>query len=94
MVSVSVDQPEDAAVVREFLQSQGAVFDNLISRHGASTRTGQEFGFDGGVPLYQLFDRSGRLAYQFRPPPFYTALEKGEPLDRLEARVGELLSGG
>jgi peroxiredoxin len=93
VISVSVDDPEDEAKVLDFLNSQDAAFDNLISQYGASIKSGEEFGFDGAVPLYQLFDRTGKMAYQFRPPPFYTDLENGEPVDRLDARVRQLLSG-
>ena len=93
VISVSVDDPEDEAKVLDFLNSQDAAFDNLISPYGASIKSGEEFGFDGAVPLYQLFDRTGKMAYQFRPPPFHTDLENGEPVDRIDARIRELLRG-
>ncbi len=94
MISVSLDDPADQPKVLEFLQSQRATFDNVISRHATSIRSAEEFQFDGNVPLYQLFDRTGKLAYQFRPPPFDADLENGEPVERIEARVRQLLLGG
>ncbi len=64
VVSVSMDEPEDQAKVREFLTVKQAAFDNLLSSYGV----GQE-GFDAfdlgdeGVPHYKLYDRQGKLRH-------------------------------
>ena len=90
VISVSVDDPEDEPAVVEFLTSQEATFDNVISKFGVDTQTAEEFGFRGDVPFFQLFDRSGKLRYQFTPLP--DGLENGETLDKIDQRVAELLA--
>jgi hypothetical protein len=90
VISVSVDYPEDQSEVLEFLQSKGATFDNVISQFGSDAKTADEFEMPGGVPFYQLFDRSGRLRYQFSEFP--EDLENGEHLDQIDNRVKEILT--
>ena len=84
-----MDEPGDRAQVLDFLKSKGADFDNLISQHGASPATAEEFGFRGDLPFYQLFDRTGKLVYQFSP--LHDDLPGGEPVDQIDMRVQELL---
>jgi len=90
VVSLSIDFPEDEPQVREFLAAQGAEFQNLLSKFGASTKSAEAYDFDGGVPLYKLYDRAGNLRYQFSGAP--ETLENGEPIENLDKRVHELLA--
>jgi len=89
VVSVSLDDPARKDRVLDFLREKGAAFDNLLSHRGIGAETVEEFGLRGDVPLYRLHDRSGALRYQFSGEP--EGLERGEPLDRMEVRVRELL---
>ena len=88
-VSVSLDDRAQEEKVLDFLCRQGAVFDNILSHRGIGAETVEEFGLRGDVPLYRLHDRSGALRYQFSAEP--EGLERGEPLDRMDTRVRELL---
>lgn len=91
VVSVSVDQPDDKANVLSFLQQQGATFDNLLSPHGPTDKSVEEFGIEGGgVPLYKLFDRQGKLVYQFSPMP--DDVKNGQPIEMIDTRVSEVLA--
>ena len=66
VVSVSVDDADDTDQVLEFLRSQGAAFPNLISASGGSPESFTEFEIPAGaVPHYKLFDKDGKLRYQF-----------------------------
>ena len=90
VVSVSMDDPADEAKVRKFLQEQGAEFDNLLGKYGVGSEFAEAFEIRGEVPFYKLYDRSGRLRYQFSSDP--SGLEHGEPIGRLDQRVKELLA--
>jgi len=90
VVTLSLDFPEDEAIVRKFLANQQARFANLLSKHGNGTEATEAFDYDGAVPLYKLYDRAGTLRYQFGDTP--ETLEKGEPLENLDRRVKELLA--
>ena len=85
MVSLSLDEPEDEASVRKFLEGQKATFDNLI---GESENALEEFGIAGGIPYFQLYDRNGQLRYGFSPLP----QGDDELLEQIDVRVRELLS--
>ncbi|MGB6043573.1 MAG: TlpA disulfide reductase family protein [Pirellulales bacterium] len=90
VVSISFDYPDKEADVLGFLKQQGATFDNLISPHGPTEKSVEEFGGVGAVPFYQLFDRRGKLAYQFSAMP--DDLVNGQPIERMDARIRELLA--
>lgn len=90
VVSLSVDDPESQADVRQFLAGAGADFENLLSKFGTSTKTGDEFRFGGDVPFYRLYDRQGKLRYQFSN--FFEDLENGQPVENIDQRVKELLA--
>jgi thiol-disulfide isomerase/thioredoxin len=89
VVSVSLDDPAKKDPALDFLRRQGASFENIISNQGIGAAAVEEFGLRGDIPLYRLHDRSGKLRYQFSAEP--DGLERGEPLDRMDARVRELL---
>ena len=88
-VSVSLDDLAQEEKVVDFLRRQGAAFDNILSHRGIGAETVEEFGLRGDIPLYRLHDRSGTLRYQFSAEP--EGLERGEPIDRMDTRVRELL---
>jgi thiol-disulfide isomerase/thioredoxin len=89
-VSVSFDDPEDPETILEFLREQKAApVTNLVSAHGASPESNEAFDVGGGIPWYQLYDRSGALKYVFcdAPEPGVEAL----PVAELDAKIEELL---
>jgi len=66
VVSVSIDDPEDEATVREFLTSQGATFDNFLSVYGLGSEFVAAFGLpSGALPQYKLYGRSGEVRHRF-----------------------------
>jgi thiol-disulfide isomerase/thioredoxin len=60
-VSLSLDDPDQEAEVREFLESQQPAFENFISRYGGSTRSAKAFEIDGTLPAIRVYDRSGKV---------------------------------
>jgi hypothetical protein len=65
VISVSLNDPDEQAVVLAFLQRMHADFPNLISRYGTGTRSMETFRIDGGVPCVKIYDREGRLRRTF-----------------------------
>jgi len=62
VISLSLDDPEEQPSVLEWLASNGATFDNFISRYGGSNKTLDAFELEDGVlPIYRVYDRAGRL---------------------------------
>ncbi len=90
VVSVSMDEPSDEAKVLQFLRKQNARFDNVFSTYGVGAEFADAFEIRGDVPFYKLYDRAGRLRYQFSADP--SGLTGGEPIDRIDQRVVELLA--
>lgn len=90
VISLSMDQPESEEEVLTFLREKRATFVNLVSKYGAGSQSVEEFNLRGDVPLYRLYDRSGKLRYQFSADP--EGLENGEPLENLDQRINELLA--
>jgi thiol-disulfide isomerase/thioredoxin len=86
VISLSFDDAEQIGSVRKFLAENGATFENLISKVGASEESAEEFDFDGALPHYVLYDREGQVAERispsdptrpaFRPDMIDAALEK------------------
>ncbi len=89
VMSVSVDDASQRAQVLEQLEKWDARIDNLISRWGAGSKSAEQFEFDGAVPFYKLYDRTGTLRYQFSGLP--EGLDGVLGLDELEPRIKELL---
>lgn len=82
VVSVSLDDPDQKSEVLEFLRSQGATFDNLISAHGTSPKSITDFEItNGAVPHYKIYDKSGQVRYTFTGHS-----------DELDVRVRELFA--
>ena len=62
VISLSIDDPEKESEVLGRLVSNGATFDNFISRHGGSTKSLDAFELEDGVlPIYRIYDRTGEV---------------------------------
>ena len=91
VVSLSLDDPSEAELVRQFLAKQNASFDHLMSKLAVEDLEFVEtFQFRGGPPLYRLYDRTGEMRYQFSETP--QQLENGLAFEELEKRIDELLN--
>jgi len=88
VISLSIDDPENESGVLEKLVSNGAAFDNFISRYGGSTKSLDAFGLEDGVlPIYRLYDRTGSLHKTLRSSQ---GLIRAEDVDRaVEELLGE-----
>jgi thiol-disulfide isomerase/thioredoxin len=90
VVSVSLDDPSNRQGVVSFLKSVDAQIDNLISKWGPGTETMERFKIDSAVPYYKLYDRQGKLRYEFSAIP--EGLDNVEPMEQMEPRIKQLLS--
>jgi thiol-disulfide isomerase/thioredoxin len=88
VISVSLNEPSEEPQVREFLEGQGARFDNLLSKYGGGTEAIDAFGLPGPVPCYRVYDRAGELRHEFAVDP---SAERQFTTDDIEAAVKELL---
>ena len=67
VVAVSLDNEGSRPDVSEFLVSQGATFDTLLSKYGASGESTQRFRIENdALPNLKLHDRRGKLVATFR----------------------------
>jgi thiol-disulfide isomerase/thioredoxin len=90
-ISMSFDDPEDPETILEFHREQKAApVKNLVSAHGASPDSYDAFEIGGGVPWYQLYDRSGTLKYVFCDEP--KAGVEALPVAEIDAKIEELLA--
>lgn len=84
VIAVSLDDPEEEPTVRKFLTEQGATFENLLARSGASSESVAAFEIrNGAVPFYKLYDRAGKLRRTFSAP-----IDPAE----IETAINELLA--
>jgi hypothetical protein len=90
VIGLSFDSPDDKDGVLEYLKSAGATFDNVIDKGGGDLESFKAYGIPGGLPFYKLYDRQGVLRYQFCP--LLDGVEKGEPVEKIDQRVNELLA--
>lgn len=89
VISVSLDAKKDRDKALDFLRSQGATFDNVMSPYSMGNLSFDVFEIDNGsVPHYQLYDRQGNLARKFTPGD--PMAEPSETAD-IERAVVELL---
>ena len=65
VISVSMNDPEDSDDVLAFLAKHGADIENCISADGGSQTAYEEFGVEGGIPFYRVYDRDGNEAHTF-----------------------------
>ena len=94
VISVAMEILEDDTEEKtlKFLQEQEATFDNLISKYGIGVDSAVEFevGCDGALPFYKLYDRQGKLRFQFcSDPQGEEGIYKTSDLD---AKLAELLA--
>jgi len=85
VISVSLDDATLKPQVLQFLQAQGATFDNFISRYETAAESTQSFEIENDtLPCLKLYDRSGQLQ---------TTLGGGEPVEpeAVDQAVEELL---
>ncbi len=90
VISVSLDGPEEATAVLEFLRQNKAEFTNFLHR-GSGDATGfDQHKIDGGIPFFKLYDRTGKLRYRFSLEP--EEIEDCESVDHIDVRTRELLA--
>ena len=90
VVSVSLDEPEDEARVKAFLEKQRATFDNLLSAWGAEDPSFENFEISfGTLPHYKLYDRDGQIHRAFGADP---TAEKPFTVADIEQGVQQLLA--
>lgn len=82
VISVSLDDPEDADAVRVFLAGQQATFENYHSRYGVGSKAFELFDLDA-VPCVKLYDREGHLQHVFSGGEATTAEEIDRALEAL-----------
>jgi len=85
VISVSLDDPQQESSVRQFLAAAGATFENFISAYGTGSKSMDAFRIEGGVPCFQLYDRSGELHKTF------AAGQGGIDPDAIDRAISELL---
>jgi thiol-disulfide isomerase/thioredoxin len=62
VISVNFDSQTEEQRVLDFLVSQKATFQNLISKYDVGPKSFEAFEIEGGnVPYFKLYDRSGKL---------------------------------
>jgi thiol-disulfide isomerase/thioredoxin len=84
-ISLSFDELANEAKVKEFLAKEGATFDNLISKYdSALVEAATAFDFEGTLPHYRLYDRTGKLRHRWSPTD-------AQP-DELEQQLAALLA--
>lgn len=70
-VTVNFDELASADAVKEFLmETRAGALDNLQSNYdGVGTEVPTAFDFEGVLPHYRLYDRTGTLRYRWDEPP-------------------------
>jgi thiol-disulfide isomerase/thioredoxin len=81
VISVNLDYLDDEPKVKEFLEKQGATFDNLISKYDGGGSDANDAFDIGPLPHLRLYDRQGKLRHQW----------EGKAAD-LDAKIKELLA--
>ena len=64
VLGVSVDDPDEAQAVRQFLEKRAIPFRSFISNELSPQKSNEAFQLEG-VPTYRLYDRSGKLSETF-----------------------------
>ncbi len=88
--AVSMDEPEDAPSVLDFLKRKNADFETLLTRYGIGAEFVNAFDIRGDIPFYRLYDRKGELRYSFSAEP--EGIDNCELIDKIDERVKELLA--
>jgi thiol-disulfide isomerase/thioredoxin len=93
VVSLSFDDPDKQPDVAAFLETQNANFDHLITKTGTNVETFAKFEIAGSaLPYYKLYDRTGKLRYEFCGDPPTNLETKVEKIEDLDERLQELLA--
>jgi thiol-disulfide isomerase/thioredoxin len=67
VITVSLDDPDNAAAVRKFLAQNTATAENFLSPYGVGPAAFKAFGIDdGALPHVHIYDRQGKLARTFQ----------------------------
>lgn len=90
VVGVSMDNPESLDLVREALTEKGVTFPNILTEYGAGSKFVTAFDLRGDIPFYRLYDRTGKLRYEFSNDP--EGLANGESIEKMDGRIQELLA--
>lgn len=88
VISLSCDNPEQRSQVEAFLRKRNATIENLLTTLDI-TATFDGFDIRGGIPFYKLYDRTGKLRYEFNGAP--RPEDHTEPIEQLEVRLRELI---
>jgi len=91
VVSVSFDDPDNQDAVASFLNSHPGPMTHLLSSYGAGVESFDNFAIEGGaVPFFKLYDRTGKLRYQFCGDP--EGVKGVISIEELDGKIEELLS--
>jgi thiol-disulfide isomerase/thioredoxin len=88
VLSVSMNAPAEEEQVRGFLASNGASFDNFLSKYTSGVEAAKAFELPGPIPCYRVYDRTGKMHRQFAIDP--RAARQFTSAD-IEATIAELL---
>lgn len=91
VVSVSFDDPDNVDAVAGFLGQHPGPMKHLLSTYGAGVESFDNFAIEGGaVPFYKLYDRAGKLRYQFCGDP--EGVQGVIKIEELDGKIDELLA--
>ena len=88
LVTLSVDDPDSESEALRFLKKQASTGINLIANVGGGADAFEVFEIDGGIPFYQIHDRSGKLVKTIGPDG-----ENPVSHDDVEKAVKALIAG-
>ena len=95
VISVSLDAKKDRDKALDFLRSQGAAFDNVMSPYSMGNLSFDVFEIDNGsVPHYQLYDREGNRARKFATGDPMTKTFTSEDVERAVVELLDSSAGG
>ena len=86
VITVALDDAEQAPAARQFLAKLDGQFTHLISTSGGGPKSLDEFDLADGVPHYKFYDREGKLAKVLD-----TDLERLATEESIDAALAELL---
>ncbi|MDP7014841.1 MAG: TlpA disulfide reductase family protein [Pirellulaceae bacterium] len=89
VISLNIDGAGDRDSVLTFLQEKRAYFTHLQSSVGGGPAAISEFDLPAAIPYYRLYDRQGKLRYEFMSG---ADDDRYEELAKIDERIAELLS--
>lgn len=90
--SMSLDEESEADKALGFLKKVNSTIPNFRSQYGSGTSSAEQFDLVDAVPYYKLYDRTGKLRYQFSVNS--DVVQTTEPLANIPQRITELLAEG